>query len=227
MSTYLVKCSRCEGENPLFQSVCLNCGSILRDRIPNIDFWKTIGQLIENPKKALIEVVQSEQKNFATFVLIVSLFKIFLFTSLVLGVISGSNFSIPLFGFYFATCLFLIILTGYLIKFLAVGKSNKFRMKDFYASLAYSFVPQLMGLFILFTLEFIVFGEQMFTFNPSPFLIKKNFAYLFLSLELGLIAWNLILTKISFSIYVNKTLLAYILSTIIIGIIYFAAIIFL
>ncbi|MDP3149814.1 MAG: hypothetical protein Q8N83_11865 [Ignavibacteria bacterium] len=229
MAEYLSICSRCGCENPIFQSVCKKCGSITRDRVPNIDFWKIVGRIIESPKDAFIEIIQAEQKNYASFVLTASLFKIFLLVSLIVGVFGGNSFSLLSFGYFLLICVLVIIITGYIIKKVLVREKKKekvFRIKDFYAVFSYSLVPQLMGLIILFALEFIVFGEQMFTFNPSPFLIKKNFAYLFLALELGIIVWNIFMTKMVFSIFFIKKLPPYIFSIIILSFIYFLVIIF-
>jgi len=229
MSDYFVSCSRCGRKNPLFQSVCQSCGSITRDRIPNIDFWKILGRLIENPKSALVEIIQAEQKNFTLFVLCASLFKIFLLGSLVAGVLIGKGFSIPSFILFSTSVVILIFIFGHIVKRMIVGVKERgiFRIKDFFAAILYSFSPQLFGLFLIFVLEFIVFGEQLFTFNPSPFLIKKNFAYLFLTLEFGITLWNLYLTKIFFSIYTDKKLPQYLASIILIGLIYLLTIIFL
>jgi len=230
MAEYLSSCSRCGCENPIHQSVCKKCGSITRDRIPNIDFWKIIGRIIESPKSAFIEIIHAEQKNYASFVLTASLFKIFLLVSLVSGVLGRNSFSLLSYAYFLLICLLVIVIMGFIIKKVVLKEKKKeqvFRIKDFFAVFSYSLVPQLIGLIILFALEFIVFGEQMFTFNPSPFLIKKNFAYLFLALELGIIVWNIFMTKMVFSIFFNKKLPPYIFSIIILSVIYFLAIIFL
>ena len=227
MSNYYVKCSRCGINNPLYESVCKNCGSIIRDRITSLDFWNIIGQLIERPKEAIIHIIQAEQKNFATFVLLAGLFKIFLLSSIISGVLSNGNFSILNFLFFSLVCTALIILTAFFLKKMVAGKEAKFRIKDFYAGMAYSFMPQLIGLFILFVMEFIVFGEQLFTFNPSPFLVKENFAYLFSALEIGIVIWNVSLLSKLFSIYFSKKFLSFLTSFLLIGLIYLSTNIFL
>lgn len=229
MPDYFVSCPHCAKENPLFLSTCKNCGSITRDRIPNIDFWKIVGLLIENPGSALVQIIQAEQKNFTLFVLGASLFKIFLIGSLISGVVLGKSFSVPSFGYFLISVVLLILIVGFLFKRAVLKGRGKvdFRMKDFFSALTYSFVPELFGLFIIFVLEFIVFGEQLFTFNPSPFLIKKNFAYLFLFLELGITLWNIYFTKIFFSIYTSRKFTAFFTSFTVIGLIYFFSIIFL
>ncbi len=227
MSNYLITCHSCGESNPLFKSVCKKCGSIIRDRIPSIDLWRTFGLLIENPQKAFIEIIQAEQKNFATFILITALFKIYILSTIVSGIIYEVRFSLFNFSIHCAVSILVIISTGYLLKLIVRKKLGEFHIKDFYAVVSFSFMPQLIGLFIVFAMEFIVFGEQLFTFNPSPFLIKKNFAYLFLVLELGIIIWNISLTSKLFFLYFNKKFLSYFYSLIIIGLIYLSMNIFL
>ena len=174
MSSYLGICPNCSEKNPLFRSVCKNCGRTLRDRLPGLDFWKLFVLLIEDPNQAFTQIIQSEQKNFATFMLFASLFKIYLLTTIISGIFSFAQFSLFNFIMFSAGSFVGIILLGFLFKFVFNKKALDFRIKDFYAGISYSFMPQLIGLFVIFTMEFIVFGEQIFTFNPSPFLIKKN-----------------------------------------------------
>ena len=227
MSNYLINCQRCKTDNPLFQSVCKKCGTIIRNRVPSIDLWKIFGLLIENPKNAFIEIFQSEQKNFATPVLAIALFKIYLFSTLLAGVLNGGRFSLVRFVILFAIAISLILLIGFILKKTLQKKMGALRIKDFYAGVSFSFTPQLIGLFILFGMEFIVFGEQLFTFNPSPFLIKKNFAYLFLILEIGIIIWNVSLTTKFFAFYFKKSVVSIMSALAFIGGIYFVMNIFL
>jgi len=209
ISNYLITCPSCGEKNPLFRNVCSKCGSVIRDRVPGIDLWKIIGLLIENPKNAFIEIIQAEQKNFATFVLIASLFKIYILSTIFSGILYKGRFSLFNFIILSAVSILVIILIGFFLKIIVRKQFGEFRIKDFYAGVSFSFMPQLIGLFILFALEFIVFGEQLFTFNPSPFLIKKNFAYLFLTLEVGIIIWNIFLLSKLFFLYTGKKLLSY------------------
>ncbi|MCK9425875.1 MAG: hypothetical protein M0Q21_07560 [Ignavibacteriaceae bacterium] len=227
MSEYLITCPSCSGKNPLFRSVCSKCGTIIRDRVPSIDFWKILSHLIENPQNAFIEIIQAEQKNFATFVLIASLFKIYILSTIIAGVTSSGRFSLFIFFILSSASILVIILTGFIIKIMVNKQLVEFRIKDYYAGISFSFMPQLIGLFIVFVMEFIVFGEQLFTFNPSPFLIKKNFAYLFLMLEFGIIVWNINLTSKLFYIYFGKIFIVHFYSLIVLGLIYLTMNIFL
>ena len=55
------------------------------------------------------------------------------------------------------------------------------RFKDTFALIIYSQIPYLFGLIILFPLELVIFGDYLFSKNPSPFTIKGTLAYLFLA----------------------------------------------
>ncbi|NCQ16778.1 MAG: hypothetical protein GW805_00485 [Ignavibacteria bacterium] len=227
MSSYLGICPNCSEKNPLFRSVCKNCGRTLRDRLPGLDFWKLFVLLIEDPNQAFTQIIQSEQKNFATFMLFASLFKIYLLTTIISGIFSFAQFSLFNFIMFSAGSLVGIILLGFLFKFVFNKKAFEFRIKDFYAGISYSFMPQLIGLFVIFTMEFIVFGEQIFTFNPSPFLIKKNFAYLFSILESGIIFWNIFLLSKMCFIYTSQKLLSYLFALLFLSLIFCATLFFL
>ncbi|MFA6597660.1 MAG: hypothetical protein WCS69_08050 [Ignavibacteriaceae bacterium] len=189
--------------------------------------WKIFGLLIENPNGAFIEIFHAEQKNFATMVLALALFKVYLLSTLLLGVFNEGRFSIVHFIILFAISVVVIISVGFILKKLLREQLGEFRIKDFYAGISFSFMPQLIGLFILFAMEFIVFGEQLFTFNPSPFLIKKNFAYLFLILEISIIVWNINLTSKLFAFYFKKKIISIFISLVFIGLIYLSMNIFL
>src|ERR1039458_8374525 len=83
----VIICKSCSTENPYYEVICSNCHSFLRDRIFNIDLWKTIEQLIETPVKAFRRIIQSEHKNFISLIFIFAVFKLFIssiFISLVL-----------------------------------------------------------------------------------------------------------------------------------------------
>jgi len=146
----------------------------MRDRVPSLDFWKTLSQLIENPKNAFVQIVQSEQKNFASFVLIASLLKIYILLTILTGIVYSFSFSLAKFFAHSSFTILGILVLGFLFKFLLKKKLGTIRIRDFYMGISYSLMPQFAGLFFLFALEFIVFGEQIFTFNPSPFLIKPK-----------------------------------------------------
>ena len=60
-----IKCDNCGKENDFFALNCNNCKSYLRARVVNIDFWKTLWEMIEAPKEAFMKVIFAEHKNLA------------------------------------------------------------------------------------------------------------------------------------------------------------------
>jgi len=122
---------------------------------------------------------------------------------------------------------YLIVFGGTLLYFLSfsflytlVGNLNDIfiRFKDTFALIIYSQIPLIFGLVILFTLELVIFGDYLFSINPTPLIIKGSIAFLFLALEIGVIIWSIFLVykafhsqsqKLSFSL--TATILFFIL----------------
>jgi hypothetical protein len=55
---------------------------------------------------------------------------------------------------------------------------------------SFAFTPQILGLIILTPVEFALFGEYWFTFNPSPFIIKPIAAYTLIGIEGIMCLWS-------------------------------------
>jgi hypothetical protein len=72
------------------------------------------------------------------------------------------------------------------------------RFKDNLAVIIYSQMPIIFALIILFPLEIVIFGEYLFSTNPSPFQIKSTIAYVFFSVEILLFLWSFFLTFAAF-----------------------------
>src|SRR5690606_23987280 len=73
-----VVCKNCNSENPFYELICRNCRSFLREKIYNIDLWKTISQLIESPSTAFRNIILSEHKNYLLLLLVLIAGKLFL-----------------------------------------------------------------------------------------------------------------------------------------------------
>jgi len=93
----------------------------------------------------------------------------------------------------FGIMIIYFLLFSFVYKF--SGKSNEInlRFKDTLALIIYSQIPLLLGLFALFPLELVFFGDYLFSMNPTPFVIKGSIGYLFFVLEIGLILWSIFL----------------------------------
>jgi hypothetical protein len=176
----------------------VNCHSYLRERIFNIDLWKTIEQLIETPVKAFRRIIQSEHKNFISLIFIFAVFKLFIssiFVSLVLFKNEQAlNYFISRLFFFAGGMLILLLVISLLLLFVLRGGGIKARFKDLFAVLTFSLMPYSFAAIILFPVELIIFGNYLFSVNPSPFIIKSFFAWVLVILEFILIIWSAFLT---------------------------------
>ena len=192
-----VTCPNCSVENPFYNSVCSNCRSYLRHRVYNLDLWSLISLIIESPTKAFRTVIFSEHKNFIFFLLLFLALKYLIITRFISIITIGEfqssvglqvSYPIILGG----TIVFFLIFS--LLYNLAGMYSNiSLRFKDTLSLIIYSQIPLVFGLIILFTLELVIFGDYLFSINPTPFVIKGFMAYLFFVLECGTIIWSIFL----------------------------------
>jgi len=206
----LIKCKNCSTENNYYELNCVQCGSLIRARVVNIDLWHIIWLVIDSPKKAFQTIIHAEHKNF------ISLLGILVSIKIYFDVQFSSNFifsetpvlenlllylvvSIPLF-------IILTILLSLLIKFLNSRLNIKTRFKDNLAIYIYSFLPILAGLIFLLPVEYALFGNHWLTFDPSPFIIRSSAAWIMVALEIALHLWSIVLTMIATFAYTGRVL---------------------
>ena len=194
-----IKCNNCGSENPLYKFNCLSCNSILRNRVVNIDLWKTAWGLIESPIATFKNIILSEHKNFVFFLSFEAGLKYLLSAILIsngfklqAGDISDSffiNFLIATGGF--VLCL---ILFSLLMKILGRLFGINTRFKDNYTIFVYAHLPQLLLFPLLFIIEFAVFGNYWISFNPPPYIIKPGIAFALIGLESLMVLTTVILS---------------------------------
>ena len=189
-----VACPNCKCENPMYNSVCSNCRFYLRDRIFNIDLWSIVSSIVESPTDAFRKIINAEHKNFIFFILIFICMK-FIINVRFISMVSLGEFQSTMELFYSYLIVFGIISVFFLLFSLSqriIGKMNdiNIRLKDSFAIIIYAQLPFLFGLIILFPLELVIFGDFLFSLNPTPFIIKGVISYLFFALELTLVVWN-------------------------------------
>jgi len=193
-----ISCPHCNSENAFYNVTCIKCKYYLRDRIFNIDLWSAISSLIDNPTTSFRNIIFSEHKNFIFFILLFISAK-YLINVRLLAMISIGEFQTTvelLFSYLIIlglVCLYCIVFT-LVYKILCHFNSIHFRFKDVFSLIIYSQVPYALGLIILFPLELVIFGDYLFSMNPTPFTIKGSIAYLFLVVEIGIILWSIFLT---------------------------------
>ncbi len=211
-----ITCSNCSAENPPYAYTCKNCNSFIRERVFNIDLWNVIGLLIESPKKAFELIVLSEHKNFISFLLIFIAVKMLVNTRFI-SLISLGSFN-PSTSLYLSYLIISGILVVYLILFsICFTFINKLlqintRFRDNFTVITYSLLPNVFGIIFLFIIELVVFGEYLFSINPTPFVIKGITAYIFAGAEILLIVWSVILTLNAFKVQTDSLLYSIIYS---------------
>ena len=218
-----VNCANCNTENPFYQLTCKNCNTYLRDRVYNVDLFKILGLLIESPKKAFQLIVFSEHKNFIYLVLFFASLKFYIDANLFSVWTSKLHQSHGSIIFEIAVILVLSFLLIFILAVInsfiekSAGLTN--RTKDNFAIIIYSLIPHAFAVILLFPIELIMFGEYLFSTNPSPFAIKETIAYTMLVLECLTIIWSVFLLVIGNIVYtksmVYSLLIAFIVNIII------------
>jgi len=204
----IVTCPNCSSENPYYKLTCSNCNSYIRDRISNLDLWNITGVLIESPVKAFQKIIYSDHKNFIFFILFFISIK-FLVNARFISLITIGKFttttSLPV-SFILILSFLVIVLILFAFIFTLINSSFGFstRFKDIFSIVIYAQLPYLFGLAVLFPIELIIFGDYIFSLNPSPFVIKEMIAYTLFTVELLLILWSIFLSIAAFYVHYRK-----------------------
>lgn len=194
-------CKSCSAENPIYVSTCEKCNFIIRDKVVNIDLWSEISHLLESPVNAFRTVIQAEHKNFVISILLFAAVKFSLdstFLSMLLHKNNYADFRI------FSNLIFVIILLlavlslySFFIRVITKRSDAKTRFKDNLAVVAYSLIPHSIALCIIFPIEIAVFGGNLFSINPSPFLLKPTLAYILSGFEILVFIWGIFLGMVA------------------------------
>ncbi len=194
----MVICPHCGTENPFYKYTCSNCKAYLRDRVFNLDLWQMIGMIIESPVKAFNRVIQSEHKNFILLIIVLFSVKIFInarFVSIVnfgdsslrINLLPGLLISV-------AAGILIVWIFTFILFLLNKASGLKTRIRDNNAVLIYSLIPYSFTLLILFPIELIIFGQYLFSNNPSPFILKPGISYTLMAFEGIFILWGIFLS---------------------------------
>lgn len=194
----VIVCSNCNSENSFYKLNCSSCGALLRGKTVNIDLWSTIWKIFESPRKAFETIIFSEHKNFAVFILFLVSVKIFINT-LSFGNLLKINASGSING-VLQMVLVIIVLLIYFNLFSIIAKGIlelagiETRFRDNISILTFSLVPYLIGLTILFPVEYALFGSHWLMFNPSPLMLKGTAAMVLFGIEGLLVLWGVFLS---------------------------------
>ena len=220
-----VICSNCKAENPFYKLICGNCKSYIRDRIYNIDLGNVLARLIESPARGFRTIIFAEHKNFITFIIFLAALKFEIDSVFISLFFSKHTLSFSKFvgGYISLIIIFalLLLIFSFVINIINKTLGYETRTKDNFSIFSYSLIPHIFALIVLFPLELVMFGEYLFSTNPSPFDLKVFVSYTLLVLELLMVAWSLFLTIIA-----NYTQTKNIIYSIVISIIFHSLLFF-
>lgn len=210
-----IACPNCGEYNFDFETNCKNCKFFLRERIVNLDLGESLIRIIDNPTETFRKIKLAEHKNYAV-VLLIFLSIRFLILSRFLSVPFTDNSSnlniITLAGISLAITITLITLLSFFLQKIFLVNKVKARFNDILSVVVYSFVPNVLGLIILFPIELVFYGEFIFSNNPYPYQIKENVFYFLLTLEALTIIWSLFLMTIGIKEFLKSKLYSFGLS---------------
>ncbi len=216
-------CKSCSSENFFEAYKCSSCSNVLRAKVPNINFWSVIYLLIFDTENAFKQILYADNKNFLLPLFILLNIKL---TSLifVLGSVYDLEISFNLFWIaLFTLTVVLCIILFFYLEFIRgvinkISMQNLFR-KNYFAIIGYASSIFSMSIFLLLTIELVLFGPFLFSGNPSPFAIKPIPAYMLAGLEIFVFTLFLIFTFIGFKIYSQSFRISIILTVSVISII--------
>lgn len=228
----LLTCKSCNTDNPLFHLHCKNCKSALRNRIYNIDLWSTITKLIHSPVEAFTMIIQSDHKNFISVLIGLASIKIYLLVISLLIQLKLVESAFIIFPYDLFITLAYTVVIIFLLSFLLTKILNRekirTRTKDIFALISYSLFPLTFSLIFFFPVQVILFGEFLFSNNPSPFIIKEVPAFILAGIEVLMVIWSISLCIIAFFTVTRKIFLSAFVSvliyfSIIYGLFFFAS----
>jgi hypothetical protein len=208
-------CPNCGSENNRYAIVCISCKAYLQNRVVNLDLFHTIWKMIENPGEAFRLVRLAEHKNYVMllFILCGINFAFILMSAYKLGDSLGNILYIVI------ACILLGSVAGmaggtFLSVFHMVisklfGENASF--KTSLGVLGYASIPSTISLVMIIPIKLALFGIYLFTFNPSPAVIKPLPYFILTSIDFLMVIWNYFLliygTNLSCQISVWKSII--------------------
>jgi hypothetical protein len=211
----MIICSICKIENDQYATICKSCGGFLQNRVPNLDLFSTLWEMIENPKNAFRLIMRAEHKNYSLF--LYCLFGVSLsFTGFWFWRIGEifENILLLIFWALVSGILMGIVLCPFLTSWhwiLSVMLKGKATFKTSLGIMSYSFLPIIISSIFILPIKLLTFGMYLYTFNPHPFTVKPLVYSILIGLDIVLILWSILLsmigTKIGYHLSVGKSII--------------------
>lgn len=199
----MIVCPVCSHHNDDFAIKCTQCGSYVQDRVPTLDFFAILWQMIESPRQAFKKIILAEHKNYVLFLgLFLGIAAAFLlmwakksgnnfdnlFPALLFGTFLGIVISIPL--------LFLLASAFYVLAKLLKGNG---KFKETYAVTGWSLVPIVFSVVLLLPLEFATLGLYVVSSNPTAYEVKPLVSTVLFGLDALFAVWSVLLAVVGIS----------------------------
>lgn len=210
-----IPCPNCSSLNFDYESKCSSCKAFLRERIVNIDLGETLLRLIDSPSEAFYKIKLAEHKNYILFISFFLAIRFLILSGFISVPFSSNKVQlnlIILFGISLIILFLLLLLISILLNKIFLLNKIKTRLRDVFAVITYSFIPNLLALFILFPIELVFYGEYLFSNNPYPYQIKESVFYFLLVLEILSIFWSIFLLAIGINQFLKSGFFSFILS---------------
>ncbi len=179
-------CNICGLKNSIFSSKCMNCGSLIREKYSNINLGDIIKNLLIDTELGIKQILFSEHKNYLLifyFIMCLKLTYISLFKFSFLDLEIENN----LMGFIFNLFIFWIVFIyfiAYLLKIsIHIFFRSKIKIKDSFSLIIYPGIYVYITILILIPIEFMIFGQYLFSDNPSILDINFTKAFILISIE--------------------------------------------
>ncbi len=193
----MIQCPVCSHQNEELALLCVSCGSFVQDRVPTLDFFATMWQLIEFPGAALKRIVLAEHKNYV--LMLAMFFGISVGFGLFWSAHAGDQYSniIHLIlaassvGFCIAVPLF-FLMTGMTHGLMRLS-GGRGAWRNTYAMVGWGLFPFSFTTIVVLPIELAAFGLLFFSNNPHPFEVKPLVYAVLIGID-GLMAlWSLVI----------------------------------
>ena len=193
----MILCPNCGIENGDLTVICKNCGGFLQGRIPTLDLFSTMWQIIDAPARGMKRVALAVHKNYV--LLLSSLYGIGLAFFLMWYLALGERFDNIMFLSFAGLLVGPLIgivhlcLAGIIGALVARIFGKQLRFIDVLAVVAYATLPIILGLVFILPIEIMTFGIYLFSHNPSPMVIRPVSYIVLMILDSLTILWSMVL----------------------------------
>lgn len=213
-----LKCSVCSFDNFILDYKCINCGTIIREKVTSINLGDLLKDLLFNVDFAIKRVLYAEHKTYLFVILLVSALKFTILTLINISFIDldtrfqSSIFVTSIFVFW---CLYFLIISFLFGKFFQFITRIKLKFKTTLTLILFPLTYFSISIFLFFPVELMLFGKYLFSNNPSIFEINFSKALAIIILESVVLLYSLFLLFKSLVFILHKNLLSFLLMAII------------